>query len=347
MNTLTTVLALFLVCLSPVCAQDDGQLLDVPLFEASDVLDVTLLMDRSAVLADIGEDREQHPAIVTYEEDGHIVSVPLKVKTRGNWRRNPEHCNFPPLRLNFAKKTARGSVFEGLDKVKLVTHCQTEKPDYEQYVVHEYLIYNVYNQLTDVSFRARMLRITYDDTAGRLEPLTRLAFLIEDEEVMAGRQEAEVFDREDIEKAHIDHDQTTLLYLFAYMIGNIDFSVPIHHNMKLIGDAPDKTLMPVPYDFDHASVINTEYADRAPAIGTASMRYQLFREFCRSDKELKPFMALFNDRRDAIVALYEQTDELEDAERRRALRQYDRFYEVLNDEAAFQRTFMNPCDEKG
>ena len=338
MNVSFFSVALLLFCHTHLFAQDADLL-----FDHDDVLEVTLAMDMETVLNDVSEERKQHPATISYQKDKESIAVPLKVKTRGNFRRNPENCSFPPIRFNFAKKTSKSTWFEGLDKVKLVTHCQTDKEVYEQYVVQEYLTYRTYNQLTDKSFKARLLKITYEDTAGRLDPITRLGFMIEDEELMAARNESELFDKEDPKHNKIHHDQTTLLYLFEYMIGNIDWNVGIHHNMKLIGRHSNAVMIPVPYDFDHASVVNTEYADDAPKIGTASIRYQLFRDFCRSEKELKPFFELFNNRKEAIYEIYNQNLELNEDQRKRTLRYYDRFYRVINDEAQVEKTFLRTC----
>ena len=342
MNYKVTLIVLASVFVSiNVLAQSESE----RLFDTDPLLEVTLAGDLTTLLADIGEEREQHPFVITYGDASNPTTVPLKTRTRGNFRRNPDNCSFPPLRLNFAKETSAGTLFEGLDKIKLVTHCQNDKSEYEQYVVQEYLLYRAYNQLTDASFKARLIRIKYEDTAGKQEPITQLGFLIEDEELMAERLNGEVYDPEDLEKQRVDHDQTTLLYLYEYMIGNIDWNVAIHHNLKLVGEKPDDVLIPVPYDFDHAAVIDTEYADNAPLIGTASLRYQLFRDFCRSEKELRPYFDLFNDRREAIYALYKNLDVLTEAERRRALRYYDRFYRIINDEGEIEKTFLRPCQK--
>lgn len=338
MKALILILALLLSNYQLSTAQDR-------LFDQDEILDVTLSMDIETVLNDVADERKQHPAIMAYQKDAETISVPLKVKTRGNFRRNPENCSFPPLRLNYARKTSESTLFEGLDKVKLVTHCQTDKEGYEQYVVQEYLLYKTYNQLTEKGFSARLMRITYEDTAGRHETVTRLGFVIEDEELMAARNGVQLFDKEDLNTVKVDRDQTTLLYLFEYMIGNIDWNVNVHHNMKLMGKHENATMIPVPYDFDHASVVNTEYADDAPVIGTASIRYQLFRDFCRNEKELAPYFELFNDRREAIYHLYTTTTALSEDQRRHALRYYDRFFRVINDPVQIEKTFIRTCQE--
>jgi len=95
-------------------------------------------------------------------------------------------CPFPPIRLNPQKGEPRGTVFDGQDKLKLVTHCH-DWDSFEQNVLEEYLVYRIYNQLTDVSFRVQLVEITYLDTGGENDPLTRMGFLIENEDAMASR----------------------------------------------------------------------------------------------------------------------------------------------------------------
>ena len=101
-------------------------------------------------------------------EDQH-----LKVRLRGNFRKMLINCNFPPIRLNFSKEEGAGTLFDGQDKLKLVTHCQDREAAYEQYVLLEYLIYKMYNQLTDLSFRVRLVEMTYEDTSGKRKPMMR------------------------------------------------------------------------------------------------------------------------------------------------------------------------------
>ncbi|NIP93601.1 MAG: hypothetical protein GWN18_19895, partial [Thermoplasmata archaeon] len=69
-------------------------------------------------------------------------------------------CEFPPLRLNFKKGQLDETLFDGQDKVKLVTHCRNGDR-YEQNVVKEYLVYRLYNVLTPLGFQVRMAHITY------------------------------------------------------------------------------------------------------------------------------------------------------------------------------------------
>src|SRR5438270_10781058 len=74
------------------------------------------------------------------DSTGANVVIPLKVKTRGIWRR--KQCDFPPIRLDFAKHTVQHTLLENLDKPKLVTHCR-DNDRYEQYVLREMQLYGV------------------------------------------------------------------------------------------------------------------------------------------------------------------------------------------------------------
>ena len=151
-----------------------------PLFESQDLLELELATDLRTMVRDIGrhvgnnefEGEEQHPARLSYtNQAGETVSLGIQVKTRGHFRRQKTTCNFPPLRLNIKTLEATGTVFENQDKLKLVTHCQDGRDDYEQNVLLEYLLYRVYQEIDTLSYRVRLARITYVDTTGSRDTL--------------------------------------------------------------------------------------------------------------------------------------------------------------------------------
>ena len=65
--------------------------------------------------------------------------------------------------LDFKRKQTQGTLFEGQNKLKLVTHCK-EAFAKRDYLAAELLTYRLLNLLTDMSFRVRPLAITYVDT---------------------------------------------------------------------------------------------------------------------------------------------------------------------------------------
>jgi hypothetical protein len=48
--------------------------------------------------------------------------------------------------------------------------------------------------------------------------------------------------------------------VFQYMIGNTDWSVPYLHNIRILSFDAQTIPSVVPYDFDHAGIVNAPYA---------------------------------------------------------------------------------------
>ena len=131
------------------------------MFASDDVLHVTVAGPIST-LAENMDGKEELPFVLTAEGVEHAIAV----RNRGNSRLRV--CEFPPLRLDFDRDATAGTVFEGQNKLKLVTHCRNYDRG-EQDMLEEYLTYRLFNALTDASFRVRLLRIRYVDTDGRLD----------------------------------------------------------------------------------------------------------------------------------------------------------------------------------
>ena len=70
-------------------------------------------------------------------------------------------------------------VFFGLDKPKLVSYCRDDDI-YEQYVLQEYQLYRIYRMLTPNSYRARLVEMTYTDSASGKVEAKRAAILLEE-----------------------------------------------------------------------------------------------------------------------------------------------------------------------
>ena len=78
--------------------------------------------------------------------------------------------------MNFRKKDSKYGKFVGINKLKFVPYC---KLGYEDYVLREYLIYKLYNVLTENSLRVRLFRINLYITAKPGKPLKQYGFALE------------------------------------------------------------------------------------------------------------------------------------------------------------------------
>ena len=157
------------------------------LFQNDAVVAFTLTANLKALSRDRGDQPIDHAAVLLYADAKGTDTLPLTLKVRGNFRRSKANCAFPPLLIDFPKKKTKNTLFAQQNKLKLVTHCQTD-----EWVVREYLVYKLYNLLTDLSFRARLAQVTYADSLGKRPPETHWGFLLEDESEVAKRNGVKV-----------------------------------------------------------------------------------------------------------------------------------------------------------
>ena len=188
--------------------------------------------------------------------DGTVTFDTLAIKPRGYNRM--EQCVFPPITLNFKK--SKDSALRSLETLKLVIPCSRGVVS-EQLVFREYLVYKMYNLLTEKSFRSRLVRFQLTDPSGRTKAYTGHAFFLEDENKMAGRNKC-YSQKRAYKPEQLDKQQLAFMYLFQYMIGNTDFTVEVNKNIKTIKSFQDASLPPyvVPYDFDYSGMVHAGYS---------------------------------------------------------------------------------------
>ena len=243
-------------------------------FDSEDPVDVTLSLNIKQIRGDKGDDAPWRGATLSYTDPaGKKIEIPIKARTRGIWRL--KNCEFPPLRLNFPEKASVGTAFEGLNKPKLVSYCRNNDT-FEQYVLQEMQLYRAYNLLTPASHKARLLRMTYTDSASGKTMATRYAILLEEPEAMAARFKGGIIDAVGATANDLDPEHARIVGLFQYLIANTDFSINGLHNFELLA-REDGSVIPVAYDFDFAGAINATYATVDPQFNVARVRDRLFR----------------------------------------------------------------------
>lgn len=328
-----------------------------PLFATHDPLTLTVQAPLTTIFKERGQESEEFPGIVIHHQaDGSQVALDVAIRTRGKTRLTRRICEFPPLRLDFDKDQSVSDAFRGQDKLKLVTHCQDGRAEHEQYVLQEYLVYRVLNLLTDLCFRARLARLTYQDTDGGRDSLTRYGFLIEDEEMLAARHDWEPVHIPVVPPDAMDPQYLALVEVFQYMIGNPDWSAFMGapedeeccHNTKPIGSPGAGPVFSVPYDFDITGIVNTRYADRLfrPGdrdLGIRRVRDRVYRGLCGSALLLPQVFAEFNQKKDAIYALYRTQPDLDPKIVEETLEYLEEFYTTINDPRRVEREFHQRC----
>jgi len=318
----------------------------VPLFEDDEIVKVTLTAPFDEI-QNSGTSEEELPGKLVYVDDsGNEVTLEIKIRGRGKFRRERMSCDIPPLRLNFRKSNE--TLFANVDKIKLVTHCENRSSVFEQAVYKEYLAYRIFNILTDWSFRVRLLEVRYVEATKGKEIAYAPAFLIEDDKQLARRIGMELVDAKSTSIKSLDGKHTNLGSLFQYFIGNTDFS-PIKgppgesccHNYVLFRN--DNTRIAVPYDFDVTGLVNPPYAKPNPRLGIKSVKQRRYRGRCVNNDYVADNLELFRSRKAAIFELLDNLQGLHKSERRSAKHFIDEFYDVIDSEKRLNFRIIEAC----
>ena len=275
------------------------------------------------------------------DSSGNLVTVPVEISPRGHFRLRNDVCNFPPIRLIFPKQGLKGTPLAGQDALKLGTHCQTRDKEFAEYPVREHATYEILNMLTDASFKSRLASVTYVPVGDEKDSTTKLGLLIESESDMAKRNGARIQTLRGGTFADMDPTQMQIMSVFAYFLGNTDWSLYSLHNVRMMLTS-DGRYIPVPYDFDWSGVVYARYAKPDPRLGLKTVQDRLYRGPCFSAADLAPVLAKFAEQRPAIGQLYARLP-LDDGYRRRAADYYKEFFDVISDARQVRRELIDTC----
>lgn len=241
------------------------------------------------------KDSADFPALLHWQEaGGSAMTVPVSIRIRGKNRR--EVCDFPPLKMDL--QGGQGHPFaEGC--YKLVTHCLAGGG--ESLLFREYIAYQLYEDLTPFSFRSRLLRVTYADREGRLEPVESWVVLLESKDDLLERLEATDIDAKEEPLKEISGTDYHRFAVFQYMVGNTDWNLDLEHNVKWILPRELGLPVPVPYDFDRSGLVNASYAEPHYKLPIRTVRERYFQWRGHDRQQLAPLLDEFRARKDELL----------------------------------------------
>jgi hypothetical protein len=141
---------------------------------------------------------------------------------------------------------------------------------------------------------------------------------------------------------YAERNQVTMLAVFQYMIGNIDWPVSVNQNIKLIEPGKDSLNIPfaVPYDFDFGGLVNADYATAPPNLPVATVRQRLYRGWPRTLVELQDVFTVYNQKKDKIYKLINDCDLLPPSHKKDMIDYLEDFYRTINNKREVQKVFF-------
>lgn len=316
-----------------------------PLFLSQATLEAEITAPLTTLVRERSE-TEYLPGVFSYtDENGAKVDLDLRIRARGNFRHR--HCDFPPVTLNFRRSQVEGTLFDRQNKLKMVPHCKITRR-YEQSVEREYLAYRLLNAMTDLSFRVRLLKITWVDSDERRSTMVRSAFLIEHKNRLAARIGRKEKEMEYAPLETIDPEHLNLVSMYQYLIGNVDFSPTAGsrgaccHNYAMFGSDAG-SLVAIPYDFDFSGLVNAPNAVPDSERGVTWVGQRVYRGYCENNGRVDGSIAAFDEARGKLYALVAGLEALEPAVRGNIAEYVDGFYAIIDDPGAVAREITGKC----
>jgi hypothetical protein len=215
-------------------------------------------------------------------------------------------------------------------------------------ILKEYLVYKIYNLITDKSFRVRLVNLTVEDDKNKKKPFSQFAFFIEDVGALAKRNHCTELKNVRINTETTQREQMTLVAIFEYMIGNTDWAVSVLHNIRLLKSKEDSTLRPfvVAYDFDYSGLVDAEYAIPDPLLNTTTVLERVYRGFPRTMEELDKTLQVFKDQKEKIYSLVKKFELLSSRNRDEMIGYLNDFYKQINDKRTIKNVFIDDARQQ-
>lgn len=270
--------------------------------------------------------------------DGTLINDSIALETRGHFRK--ANCTMAPLKIIFDYDST--AFTEPLGDLKLVNRCKTSGI-VEQYLLREFLIYKIYNLITDMSFRVRLLNMNFVDNSGKKKPLTEYCFLMERIKNVAKRNNCRVREDGKLDPRNANQLQMATVAIFEYMIGNTDWGVGSDHNTKLLISKKDSTERPyvVPYDFDFSGLVNSDYAVPDLMFHTTTVRERVYRGFPETIEEINSVLDIFKKQKDSIYSMINHFDLLTAKSKKEMTGYLDGFFEMINKSREVKKIFID------
>lgn len=263
------------------------------LLEGKNYVSVTIYLNLDSLINNRYNEDKIGGTFVFKSVTGKNLSFSVNINLRGKYRRRM--CGFPPLKLNFNKSELSDNGLSKADEYKLVTHC-LEGEEGDVNIVKEFLAYQLYQQVSPLSYRSKLLKITYQDTKSD-NKIVGMAILLEDKSSFEKRHDvSEMKDTFSLPRSNFDDSNFRTHGLFQYLIGNVDWSTVISKNIDIYKSKKNGKMFIVPYDFDFSGFVNVSYAVPNKDYNQKKVRDRLLLEADKSDSlyqsEIQKFIAL-------------------------------------------------------
>ncbi len=284
-------------------------------------------------------DEYQPAQIVLIGAKDTLLSTTCEIRSRGNARKSI--CKIPPTKLRFDKTYLTRINLSTFPTIKIVGACTTNERDAD-YLLTERKIYEANHLLTEMSFRTHAMHIEYIDVLKPDESILIPGFVLEHEDELAIRLRSEVYEIF-FQKEMLNRSIYVDFSVFQYMIGNTDWKIFNHHNLKILTRKADRLAFPIAYDFDYSGLVKAYYAVPNDELEIDNVTQRLYLGPCLNSDEIESIREKFLKLENQIMEIFGSGFRLN--HRAKYCQKYlSQFFDLLKNENASKRTFKKCID---
>ena len=311
------------------------------MMEQDSALDLFLKLDWRE-LVNKKKDKLYLPANLRFvTSTGDSFAVDLQVRTRGHMRL--DICYYPPLKMKFDKDELRARSLSTHNELDIVHHCEND-PQYEQYILREYLAYKLFQVISPYHFRVQLIRLHYINPDGSKAYEPTLSFLVENAEELADNLNAKQYKTQVISRNAVERKSMIKVCLFEYMIGNTDWSVRNRHNLEYFVIPGYSLLVPVPFDFDYAGLVSAPYAAHHESIKLSSVAMRYYQGSCEPDEHVNAVIREFIEKKNELFTMCGKIQGMNERSVKHVREYLEEFFEIIENPKKTESHILRHCD---
>jgi len=306
------------------------------LFGSDDLLEVTMRLNITKYIRKNTKEPTQDAVLTFHFDDKDSLNKNVRVKYRGKFRF--DNCGFPPMEISFKNHIHAYSDTDQIKKIKLVPHCDAG-PASDEYILREYIVYKLYNIISDTSYNVRLVRINYIDTEKKKKPLTQYGIFLEPNNILSQRIKANEVNVKNLTQRYIRPDIMDKVSIFNYMVSNWDWNIPNLQNVTIFKPyyvASAGSGIVVPYDFDLSGIVSPDYEVLPEEYGLRSSRDRIFLGMCRTRDVFKKDLQFFLSRKNEMYNTINEFQYLSQRAKKDIINLLNTFYSQLGNENSME-----------
>jgi hypothetical protein len=165
-------------------------------------------------------------------------------------------------------------------------------------------------------------------------------FVIEEEEQFGARIGGKIIESGNVRSASVDRGHYLKMAFFQYMIGNTDWAIPNKHNVEIVSIPAYNRVIAIPYDFDYAGFVGTNYAVPHESLPIEKVSQFHFMGFFVTEEEALATAQYYLGIKDKFYKAIDDCDYCDDRVKKDSNSFISKFFKLLESDKRVVKAFV-------